>query len=112
MLEQNCDDHNYGEMFFRLKWSDITKVFKKLKLQQSEYEKTFEDIYNFLIYKDFKEFEGIPTVPKDLVLDYESSILYESNLMRFPGISTVPQEVQSIVEENKEYIIYKGELNG
>lgn len=112
MLEQDGDDHDYGEMFFRLKWSDITKVFKNMKVQQSEYKKTFEDIYNFLIYKDLKEFEGIPTVPKDLVLDHGSSILYESDHMGFPGISTVPKEIQSMVENNKECITYKGELNG
>jgi len=70
--------HHNGEVrekFFRMRWKDLTRLFKEKEAKSFSSNRIYNDIYRLLDKKNLKEFEGIPR-PKEILLDTNNDEKY------------------------------------
>lgn len=73
------DDEEVREKFFRMRWKNLTSLFKEIESENPFSKKIYTDIYRLLDKKNLKEFEGIPfpkEIPEEIFLDINSDIKY------------------------------------
>jgi len=99
---------NPEESLFELRWKNITKIINEINSEENKYNHLLKDLQEYLIYKNFKDFDGF-TIPYEDIFSLDThKIFYHKRGLFFKGVSYVPMDIVNYVNDKRKIIFYKG----